>query len=222
MSGRFSSPSSISFGCCRPRVPYLWLALVGSLALHLAVLVIGDAILMDSYVFAVKKQEGATLVATVVVEKRAERAESAPLPPLEKALAVRQATDDHLLPVGESVPAEATPGAAEDSAASEDQPADADFFPSSELSVRPRPLSEVDIDTSSTDGNEGSGKVVLNLWINRFGEVVSVSVVSSDYPESFTQTIISGFQRLLFAPGMIGGRPVNSMMTIEATYDYPS
>lgn len=102
----------------------------------------------------------------------------------------------------------------------EDVADDKVFVQSSLLTVRPKALTEVDIDESPLSEDKAVGRVVLILWVSKSGEVVSVDVESSDYAEPTTAVIRDGFRRLRFSPGLVGGTPVNSTMKIEVTYDY--
>lgn len=102
----------------------------------------------------------------------------------------------------------------------EDVADDKVFVQSSLLTVRPKALTEVDIDESLLSEDKAVGRVVLILWVSKSGEVVSVDVESSDYAEPTTALVQNGFRRLRFSPGRVGGTPVNSTMKIEVTYDY--
>lgn len=232
MSGRLFRQSAILSPQGRSRSSRFWHALLVSLLLHLAVILIADVMLRNSYSLAVKRPGRTKLVATVLAEKPSNKekgdafdpvvrygVEGVRLPRPEIVDVVPSQEERRPQPATESSSLEVQQGLGEGDVEDGGQPADADFYRSAELRVRPRPLAEVDIDTSSADGGAEAGTIVLNLWISRFGEVVSVSVVSSDYSESFTRAIIDGFKRLRFSPGMIDDRPVNSLMTVEAAYD---
>ena len=63
-----------------------------------------------------------------------------------------------------------------------------------------------------------SGTVVLKLWINELGDVVSVDVEKSDLPEAYTKTAVAAFGNIRFVPGEVDGRRVGTMMRIEVIY----
>ena len=64
-----------------------------------------------------------------------------------------------------------------------------------------------------------SGKVILKLWINELGNVISVDVEESNLPEAVSGQAVEAFGKLRFVPGEINGRRVGTIMSIEVTYE---
>jgi hypothetical protein len=93
---------------------------------------------------------------------------------------------------------------------------DKTFFLASQLSTRPKALTNVALDAPEIRFSSFSGAVVFNLWINEAGVVVQASVATTDLPESVSAAIVEAFRKVLFKPGEIGGHAVGSIMTIEA------
>jgi len=90
------------------------------------------------------------------------------------------------------------------------------FFLASQLSTRPKALTNVSLDAPEIRFSSFSGTLVFNLWINEVGVVVQASVATTDLPESVSVAIIEAFRKVLFKPGEINGHAVGSIMTIEA------
>jgi len=118
-------------------------------------------------------------------------------------------------------PAEEEPRPAQDRGLGSDLlpvPAPA-FYATNQLTKRPRPTSEPKLDVPELGPVFPQGKVILKVWINELGQVVSVGVEESDLPESVSATATAAFARLRFVPGEINGRRVGVLMKIEVTYD---
>lgn len=101
-----------------------------------------------------------------------------------------------------------------------------DYYPSKQLTVKPRALSEPVLDPEAGANNRenkivfaASGKIILVLWINDNGNVVDVLIEESDLPEIFSQTAVKAFRELKFSPGELDGKAVGSVMRIEVRYD---
>ena len=93
------------------------------------------------------------------------------------------------------------------------------YYPTSFLTVRPQPLAEANLDPPRIRPIVASGKVILTLWINPFGQTSKVSVESTDLPEIFVATAVSAFEGLRFKPGELHSQKVGTVMKIEVTYD---
>ncbi len=93
------------------------------------------------------------------------------------------------------------------------------YYTSDQLTKRPRPTAEPNLLVPEIWPIFAAGKVVLKLWINERGNVVSVEVEKSDLPDAISGSAAAAFGKLRFAPGEINGRPVGTMMRIEVTYD---
>lgn len=94
-----------------------------------------------------------------------------------------------------------------------------EFYPVEQLSQRPQAVTTTDLDPPEISPLIASGQIILKLWISDVGEVIQVDIEKTDLPEVFSQTVISGFKRLQFTPGVRDGRPVGSTLRIEVTYD---
>jgi TonB family protein len=93
------------------------------------------------------------------------------------------------------------------------------YYPSAELTNRPLALTEVELGSLTFLGDAGSGRVVLDLWVNENGDVAKASVESSDLPEPVLNAIVAAFQKLQFKPGELDGKAVGAIMKIEVIYD---
>jgi TonB family protein len=93
------------------------------------------------------------------------------------------------------------------------------FYSTDQLTKRPQPTSDPNLHAPESDHFLGSGKVILKVWINELGSVISVEVEKSDVPEAVAAAAAAAFGKLRFIPGEINGRRVGAMMRIEVTYD---
>jgi hypothetical protein len=93
-----------------------------------------------------------------------------------------------------------------------------EFFTADQLTQRPRPEGEVNLDVPEALLLTQTGSLVLSLWINSVGKVVSISYEASELPEAFTTAIGEVFSQVRFIPGEIHGRPVNSILRIEIAH----
>lgn len=92
------------------------------------------------------------------------------------------------------------------------------YYPTEQLTVRPKALAEVELDMAETAIPEPSGKMILSLWINEYGEVVDASVETNDLSERVSNATVEAFRKLRFKPGEINGKAVGVVMKIEAVY----
>lgn len=90
------------------------------------------------------------------------------------------------------------------------------YYPTSQLSIGPKALTQVELDAPEIRYSTASGRVVLNLWINESGEVAKASMEITELPEPVTTAIVEAFRKLRFKPGELDGRVVGSVMKIEA------
>lgn len=94
------------------------------------------------------------------------------------------------------------------------------FFTTDQLTKRPALLSDPPkLEITESMPAFGSGKVVLKIWINERGAVISVELEDSDVPEAVAAAAITAFEKLRFEAGEINGRPVATLMRIEVSYD---
>ena len=95
------------------------------------------------------------------------------------------------------------------------------FFPANQLTRRPRARGEVDLNIPEADMLTTSGTVVLKLWIDNLGKVVSAEVENTNLPEEFAAAVAIAFGAVRFEPGEIYGRPVGSVLRIEVSHESP-
>lgn len=95
------------------------------------------------------------------------------------------------------------------------------FFTADQLTQHPRPTEEVNLNVPEAQLLTHSGNIVLSLWINNLGNVVSINYEVNELPEAFTSAIGNVFRHVRFLPGEIHGRPVHSIMRIEIAHQEP-
>jgi len=93
------------------------------------------------------------------------------------------------------------------------------YYPTDQLSKRPQPLASADLEGPEIHPIVASGKIILKLWIDEFGEVNEVEVEKTELPEVFSRSTTAAFKRLRFTPGERSGMRVRSVMRIEVSYD---
>lgn len=92
------------------------------------------------------------------------------------------------------------------------------YFATNQLTKRPQPLGEIELDTPQTRAVVASGRLILKLWINESGEVANVEVEKTELPEIFSKTAVAAFKNLSFSPGERNGIRVGNIMRIEISY----
>ncbi|MBE0626660.1 MAG: energy transducer TonB [Burkholderiales bacterium] len=98
-------------------------------------------------------------------------------------------------------------------------PATTRYYTADQLSKRPRPVDPPELDAPELRPIMAAGTVVLKLWINELGYVVSIEVEKTDLPEIFSRAAVAAFKKLRFTPGELDGRRVASLMRIEVSYE---
>jgi TonB family protein len=93
------------------------------------------------------------------------------------------------------------------------------YYTTDQLTKRVQPISAPELDGPELGPIFASGTVILKLWINELGDVVSVDVEKTDLPEAYSRTAAAAFKNLHFVPGEVNGRPVATMIRIEVSYD---
>lgn len=93
------------------------------------------------------------------------------------------------------------------------------YYPTDQLTKRPQPLASADLDAPEMRMVVASGKMILKLWIDEFGEVVDVDIEKTQLPEALSRPTVAAFKRVRFTPGERSGLPVGSVMRIEVNYD---
>ena len=100
------------------------------------------------------------------------------------------------------------------------EPADPQgYFSAEQLSRPPHPLGAVNLDIPETQLLTTSGTLILTLWIDDQGRVLSFKVDAPDLPEEYTTAVAETFSAARFAPGEIRGRKVNSILKVEIRHD---
>ena len=98
--------------------------------------------------------------------------------------------------------------------------ADLNWYAGRDLDVLPRPLGPVEpLFPLDAQLRGVSGKVTLALSIDATGRVVDVSVVRSDPPGVFEASALAAFRSAPFAPGIKGGRPVQSRIQTVVVFE---
>jgi len=92
------------------------------------------------------------------------------------------------------------------------------YYATDQLTKRPQPLAEADLDTPEIRPIIASGKMILKLWINDLGEVIEVEVEKTELPEAFSRAAVAAFKQLRFAAGERHGQAVGSVMRVEVSY----
>jgi len=92
-----------------------------------------------------------------------------------------------------------------------------DYLPANLLSVRPRPLQDIEPEYPEA-ADLRSGKVVLRLLIGDTGHVDDVAVVRANPPGLFDASALEAFSKALFSPGLANGIAVKSQMMVEVEF----
>lgn len=92
------------------------------------------------------------------------------------------------------------------------------FYGTRELSKRPQPLGQADLDAPEIKMIVASGTMILKLWIDESGDVIEVEVEKTELPAILSDLTRASFRRLRFVPGERMGVPVGSVMRIEVNY----
>lgn len=93
------------------------------------------------------------------------------------------------------------------------------YYTTDQLSKRPQPTASAELDTPDTRPIIAAGTVILKLWINELGYVVSIEVEKADLPEIFSRAAVGAFRNLRFTPGELNGQRVASVMRIQVSYE---
>jgi len=97
---------------------------------------------------------------------------------------------------------------------------DHNWYTGRDLDVLPRPLAPIEpVFPLHAQLRGVSGKVTLALSIDASGRVVDVSVVRADPPGFFEDSALAAFRAAPFAPGIRGGRPVQSRVQTVVVFE---
>ena len=110
-------------------------------------------------------------------------------------------------------PADISPAAAPDTTL----PPAPDYALAGGLNPGPQPLDEIEPDYPDPIYLR-EGTVVLRLLIGDTGHVDNVAVVRSEPPGVFETAALEAFGKARFSPGMLGGLPVKSQITVEVHF----
>lgn len=94
------------------------------------------------------------------------------------------------------------------------------YFPTSKLTVAPRPTAPPQVHLPK-DWLEAFGQSVLTLYVNASGTVDAVTLRRTNLPPELHDSVLEAFRNLLFVPGEIDGLAVPSVLTIEADISAP-
>lgn len=91
------------------------------------------------------------------------------------------------------------------------------YYPTRELSLRPRVTA--DVSPAMQFVGVPAQSVILRLFINEEGSIDRVDTEQSFLPEDMAKVLRDAFSRVKFQPGMRDGNPVKSQMRIEVRLD---
>lgn len=92
-----------------------------------------------------------------------------------------------------------------------------DYLQRSSLDTPPHPLHDID-PAYPEEAQLRSGSVVVRLLIAESGDVDTAAVVRATPPGLFDASALTAFGSAKFAPGMRGGAPVKSQLTVEVEF----
>ena len=248
MIGAVAGPGSrASLGPGGTALPRFWAAVALAVAMHAALLAIRPGGLTANYVVPAAGSMAVRILRPLASTSETTRAslDAAPaskLVPSEKSpAAASTSTGEHRLAHGAAAKstAAAVPAKTRTSAANEARRADLARKPATDpaqpsatetplpaapdyaLGIRldpgPRPLDEIEPDYPDPV-HLREGTVVLRLLISDTGHVDDVAVVRSQPRGVFEQAAVDAFAKARFAPGMAGGTPVKSQITVEVQF----
>lgn len=87
----------------------------------------------------------------------------------------------------------------------------------SELSERPRPPEDLNLEPPEIEKMDGAGKLMISLFISAEGAVDRIEIEKSTVPEHMQKVVLLQFSGARFKPGEKAGVAVPSRMRIEVT-----
>ena len=216
--------------------PRLAPALGIAVALHLALLALRPGGIAGSHVAPAAAAMAVRIVAAPTSVQSGRPSEPAPLEaasvpavprmsapavaPIEATRATRESSREPRPSLAEEPKQEqgpaVPPAAAMPSTAETALPAAPEYALGVRLDPGPRPLE--DIEPDYPDPNLREGTVVIRILISETGHVDDVALVRSEPRGVFDQAALDAFGKAKFAPGMAGGVPVKSQITIEVRF----
>ncbi|MEO8386326.1 MAG: TonB family protein [Betaproteobacteria bacterium] len=94
-----------------------------------------------------------------------------------------------------------------------------EYFQTTELTVKPEPAVPILLDSPKLGELRGSGRVIINVWIDKFGDVSDTQILFSDVPQAFADFAVNAFRHARFVPGERNGKRVGVIMKMEIRYD---
>lgn len=101
------------------------------------------------------------------------------------------------------------------------RPGQRGYHSAEELTHLPRPLQDLDLELPESRLLTKPGRLLLTLWIDAEGRVVSYKVDAPELPEEYTTAVAEAFSAIRFAPGEALGRKVASILKLEISHDVP-
>jgi hypothetical protein len=96
------------------------------------------------------------------------------------------------------------------------------YYPAADLDAKPFPLRRVDLELpASPEGAAYYGKLKMNLFIGRAGEVDRVEVVTATVPTALRDLAVKTFSEVRWEPGRKLGRSVKSVKVVEVDFTPP-
>jgi hypothetical protein len=92
------------------------------------------------------------------------------------------------------------------------------FFTTDQLTKRPWPIRSPVLDPPQLREFIASGRLVVQLRINSSGWVIEATVLESDLPPIFSDTVSNAFLQSRFMPGQKNGLQVATLMLVEVRY----
>jgi len=90
-----------------------------------------------------------------------------------------------------------------------------DFVESKYLDVHPTAIDPIIVETPSNSMGKVAGRVVIAVYIDKYGTVKKVEIIKSDVPIEYNILASQAFERAQFYPGILDSSVVSSKMTIE-------
>ncbi len=89
------------------------------------------------------------------------------------------------------------------------------YFDNNEVSIRAKPLGDIDFDLPDFATVSGDGRIVLFLYINESGYVDKAAVELAEPGERITNAVAGQFSKAVFEPARINDQPVKSRLRVE-------
>lgn len=90
-----------------------------------------------------------------------------------------------------------------------------EIFLDFELDTQPAPAEELALDPQELIPKEMVGRMVLELFISKEGQVLWSNITASDFDDRTNQQLSSEFRATRFIPGAIAGTPVDALIRVE-------